>query len=110
MSIERIIDALTEIGLTRTQAEVYVYLAKKGPKTIKYLTRILLYSKKQIEQSLKGLKSHGLVTRNQVMFCALPFEEALTLLIETKKEQSNLIEDRKKELLTSWEKKDQGLS
>ena len=105
MSLERIIRALVDIGLTRIQSEVYVYLAKKGPKTVEYLTKTLLYSRKEIEKSLRILQSKGLLTRNQVLFCALPFEEALTLLIETNKEQSNCVEENKKELLTSWEKK-----
>ena len=106
MSLERIIHTLTEFALTRIQAEIYVYLAKKGPKTVECLTKTLLYSRKEIEKSLKILQSKGLLTRNQVLFCALPFEEALTLLIETKKEQSNRVEENKKELLTSWKKKD----
>ena len=106
MSLERIIDALTEIGLTTMQAEVYVYLAKKGPKTIEYLTKTILYNRKDIERSLKMLQSKGLLTRNEVMFCALPFEDALTLLIETKKEQSNRVEESRRELLTVWKKKD----
>jgi predicted transcriptional regulator len=104
LSLERVIDALIDNGLLRIQAEIYVYLAKKGPKTIECLTKILLYNRKEIEKSLKELQSKGLVTRNQVMFCALPFEEALTHLIETKKEQSNRIEENKKELLTLWKK------
>ena len=102
MSLERIINILTEIGLTRIQAEIYVYLAKKGPKTVGYLTRTLLYTRKEIEQSLKMLQAKGLLTRNQIMFCALPFEEALTLLIETKKEQAQVMTKEKEELLVSW--------
>jgi hypothetical protein len=105
LSLERVIDALIDNGLSRIQAEIYVYLAKKGPKTIEYLTKILLYNRKEIEKSLKNLQFERLVTRNQEMFCALPFEEALNLLIETKKEQSNRIEKNKKQLLTLWKKK-----
>lgn len=94
------------MGLTRIQAEVYVYLAKKGPKTIDYLIKTLIYNRREIEQSLKILQSKGLLTRNQVLRCALPFEEALTLLIETKKEQAQDVTNKKEELLTTWKTKD----
>ena len=31
MSLERIIETLVSLGLSRTEAEIYVYLANKGP-------------------------------------------------------------------------------
>ena len=46
LSLERIIDALTQIGLTRMQAEIYVYLAKKGPKTIENIKKDLFIAEK----------------------------------------------------------------
>jgi len=94
------------MGLTRIQAEVYVYLAKKGPKTIDNLIKTLIYNRKEIEQSLKILQSKGILTRNQVLFCALPFEESLTLLIVTKKEQAQVMTKKKEELISTWEKND----
>lgn len=94
------------MGLTRVQAEVYVYLAKKGPKTIDYLIKTLLYNRREIEESLKILQFKGLLTRNQVLFCALPFEEVLTLLIETRKEQAQVVTKKKEELLVNWKKEE----
>jgi hypothetical protein len=88
------------------QAEVYVYLAKKGPKTIDYLLKTLIYNRSEIKQSLKILQSKGILTRNQVLFCALPFEEALILLIETKKEQAQDVIKKKEGLLTTWKKEE----
>ena len=106
MSLERIIRALVDVGLTRIQAEVYVYLAKKGPKTIDYLVKTLIYNRREIEQSLKVLQSKGILTRNQVLFCALPFEEALSFLIETRKEQAQVVTKKKEELLVNWKKEE----
>ena len=102
MSLERIIEALTDIGLTRMQAEVYVYLAKKGPKTIEHLVKTHLFNKKEIRQSLIFLQKNGLISKNQILYCALPFEEALMLLIETKKELAQNMSQNKKELLINW--------
>lgn len=103
MSLERIIEALTDIGLTRMQAEVYMYLAKKGPKNVEHLVKTHLFNKKEIRQSLFFLQKNGLVTKNQILYCALPFEEALMLLIETKKELAQNMSQNKKELLTNWQ-------
>ena len=53
LSLERIIDALTQIGLTRMQAEIYVYLAKKGPKTIENIKKRFIYSRKKLSKILR---------------------------------------------------------
>lgn len=106
MSLERIIKALVDIGLSKMDAEVYVYIAKKGPKTISHLTKTLIFSKQEINRSLNTLQANGLLTRNRILFCALPFEEALVLLIETKKEQAQAMHESKEELLTTWELKE----
>lgn len=102
MSLERIINALIDIGLTREHAEVYVFLAKKGPKTIENLTKTLIFDSKELGRTLNSLQKKGLITKNQVLFCALPFEEVLTLLIETRKEQAHSANKTKEELLASW--------
>jgi len=84
-----------ETGLTRLQAEIYVYLAKKGPKTFENLTNALICDKIELEKSLSALKKRGLITKNKILFCALPFEEALMLLIESKKEQTRVMNRNK---------------
>ena len=106
MSLERVIKALISLGLSRLDAEVYVYLAKKGPNKVVYLARALNYSKQKIYSSLKNLQNKGLVTRDLTIFSALPFEEALDLLIKMEKEQAQIMHESKEELLATWETKD----
>jgi sugar-specific transcriptional regulator TrmB len=103
MSLERVIKALISLGLSRLEAEVYVYTTKKGQQTVEDLNKSLNYSKNQINTTLKNLTIKRLVTKSDTVFSGLPFEEALELLIEKKKEQAKSIEDNKKELLVSWE-------
>ena len=105
LSLERIITTLVETGLTRMQAEVYVYLAKKGPKTLENLTKTLIFDRKQVKKSLNCLQKKGLLTKNKILFCALPFEEALILLIETKKEQAKVMKISKKEIALNMKSK-----
>jgi sugar-specific transcriptional regulator TrmB len=102
MSLERIIKALINLGLSRSEADVYVFIAKKGSQKVIDLTRNLNYSKHKISTTLKTLTTKELVSKDGTMFFALPFEEALELLINQEKEQAKSIEESKKQLLVSW--------
>ena len=105
MSLERVIKALIGLGLTRLDAEVYVYLAKKGPQTVVDLAKALNFSRKKIYDSLKKLQKKGIVTVNLedcTVFYALPFEKALELLIKTEKQQTQLMQETKEVLLSTW--------
>jgi sugar-specific transcriptional regulator TrmB len=104
LSLELIIKALVGLGLSRSDAELYVYLAKKGPQKTVDLAKALIYNKRKIYSSLRNLQTKGLVTKDCTLFSALPFEEALELLIKTKKEQTEAMIKHKKELLVNWNK------
>ena len=104
MSLERVIKALVSLGLSRLDAEVYVYLAKKGPQEVMDLAKALNYVNKKINASLTNLRTKGLVSKDGTIFSALPFEEALELLIRMEKEQAQELHESKEELLASWKK------
>jgi sugar-specific transcriptional regulator TrmB len=106
LSLERVIKALVGLGLSRSDAEVYVYLAKKGPRKVEDLAKALIYNKHKIYASIKNLQNKGLVSKRDSIFSALPFEEALDLLIKKEKEQTQVMHESKEELLTTWEIKD----
>jgi sugar-specific transcriptional regulator TrmB len=102
LSLELIIKALVSLGLSRLHAEVYVYIAKMGSQRVKDLDVALNYSRNQIYKSLGMLTAKALVTKEGITFSAIPFEEALDLLIERKKKQASHIKERKKEFLLNW--------
>ena len=104
MSLERVIKALVSLGLSRIDAEVYVYIAKKGSRKLIDLDMALNYSKPQISASLNTLTKRSLVNKDDTTFSALSFEEALELLIEQNKEQTQSMKNSKKNLLASWKK------
>ena len=106
MSLERVITALSGLGLSRIDAEVYVYLAKKGPNKVVALARATNINKQKIYSSLKTLQTKGLVTKDRTTFSALPFEEALDLLIKMEKEQARAMHESKEKLLATWKTKD----
>jgi sugar-specific transcriptional regulator TrmB len=107
MSLERVIQALMGLGLSRIDAEVYVHLAKRGPIKIVNLATTLRFGKKKLSEILKNLQNKGIVSgsfEGQTMFSALPFEQAIELLLQIKTEQAQIIQETKEELLSSWRK------
>ena len=102
LSLERVFKALTSLGLSESDARVYMFLALKGPKKPDKIVDKLKISNKQIIQSLKNLQNKGIIIaelKNQNGFSALPFEEALEALIKTKKKQTKKIQETKETLL-----------
>jgi DNA-binding transcriptional regulator GbsR (MarR family) len=107
MSLERVKQALVNLGLSRVDAEVYVHIAKKGPIPIGPLADVLKFSKQKLNPSLKNLQSKGIVTvsfEDKPFFSSLPFEKTIELLIEIKIEQAQVMQETKEELLSSWRK------
>ena len=105
MSLERVLKTLEGFGLSRMDAEVYVYLAKKGPKKGRDLANALQVTKQQLYPSLKNLKNKGVVTASlerPALFSAVAFEKVVELLIKIKVEQAKAIEETREELLSNW--------
>ena len=73
MSLERVIEALISLGLSRLDAEVYVCLTQNGPQTAADLARSLNCSKQKIYPSLKNLQNKGLISKDRTIFSALSF-------------------------------------
>jgi sugar-specific transcriptional regulator TrmB len=102
MSLERIIKTLVTLGLSRLDAEVYVYLANNHPQKAVVLVKALNSTKTKIYVSLRNLRKKGLVTKKGITFFALCFEEALELLIRKEKELSEVLQESENELLANW--------
>jgi len=106
MSLERVTKTLVGLGLSRVEAEVYVYIAKKGPQKAVSIAHALSINKSTVYDNLKNLQTKELVTKDNAIYSALPFEEALELLIEREKKQANHIQESTKELVAAWKKEE----
>jgi sugar-specific transcriptional regulator TrmB len=105
MSRERIFKALTSLGLSESDARVYILLALKGPIKTGNIVNDLKMSRQQIYRSLKYLQDKGIVfadSTNRGVFSALAFEKALKLLIEMEKEMTEILQETKKSILQDW--------
>lgn len=92
------------LGISQTEARIYIFLALKGPKKAKNIVDNLKISKQQIIQSLKNLQNKGIIIaelKNQNGFSALPFKEALESLIRKEKKQTKKIQETKEILLSN---------
>jgi len=103
---DRVLGTLVDLGLTRTDARVYIYLAKRGPQRGKDLRNSLNMHKQQLYPCLKKLQSKGIVTatcKRPVLFSALPFEKVLDLVTKANIEEAERMIQNKEKILSKWQ-------
>lgn len=106
LSLKRVIEALVSLGLSHTEARIYVFLEKSGSHADAAIAQALKLHTKELINSLKNLQNKKIVkasAQQAVEFSAVPFEKAIDLLIEVKKERAHSLQERKMELLSSWQ-------
>jgi sugar-specific transcriptional regulator TrmB len=94
LSQERVLKALTSLGLSEIEARIYVYLEKNGPKNRNAIIDALELSEEELLDCLKSLQNKNIVkafARYCTKFLAEPFEKVIYLLIEKEKEQNKLL-------------------
>lgn len=106
MSIDRIVKILDNFGFSKDDAEVYIYLAKKGPKREIDLSKALKLTEKKLDLILKNLQSKGIVTttvEQSELFSALSFEIVLDQLVKSHIKRASAITENREELIASWQ-------
>ena len=106
MSLKRIFKALENLGLSQKEAQIYVFLEKNGAQKNRNIAKALKIRTNELIISLKNLQDKKIVqasTQQTIEFSAVPFEKAIDLLIEVKKEKAQSLQERKMELLVSWQ-------
>ena len=100
------IRALVGFGLKRTDAQIYVFLAKTGPQKARDITTTLKMYKQQLYRSLKSLRAKGMVNatfEHPARFYAVSLEKVLDLFVRAKMEEAQSIQRNKQELLSIWQ-------
>jgi sugar-specific transcriptional regulator TrmB len=109
LSLDRVLKSLMSLGISQSDAEVYIYLAKNGPRKVSELSNALRLSRQQLYLNLKTLREKQIVktsNKKPSIFSAIAFEEVINQLVKIKKEQSAVILETKRELLSSWKSVD----
>jgi sugar-specific transcriptional regulator TrmB len=98
-------NVLKDFGLTEKEIEVYVFLAKRGVLKSREVARQVRKDKAQVLRILKSLQNKGLVESTleaPKRFVVVPFENALDAFVKAKRDEADLIESTKKDLLLYW--------
>jgi sugar-specific transcriptional regulator TrmB len=106
MSQESMLKSLMNLGLTKPEAKVYFYLAKKGPKKANEITKELKMKRQQLYPIIRTLQSRLIVTATldrPAKFSAIAFERFLDLFARVKFEEAKTIQLNKGKLLSDWQ-------
>jgi sugar-specific transcriptional regulator TrmB len=99
------LNTLMDLGFTETEAQVYLYLTKKGPQKAGHVSKALKLNKQRLYQILRKMQSESIIQASSeypARFSAAPFAKVLDLLIKANIEEAKSLMQNKKELLASW--------
>ena len=105
MSEEIIKKVLREFGLTDSESEVYIFLAKHRALKGGDIAKRLEAHRAEVYRSLKSLQGRGMVEttlESPTRFMAVPFERIIDLHVKAKRREAALLESAKKDLLGHW--------
>jgi sugar-specific transcriptional regulator TrmB len=100
---------LSDLSVTETEAEIYLFLAKHGLMKGTEVSRQLKKDKAQVYHILKTLQTKGLVEATlqaPARYSPVPIEQIIDMAIKAKREEAKRIENTKQELLEYWKKID----
>ena len=105
LSHERVLKALVDLGLSEMEAEVYIFLATKGPQKARNIAAALKFYEHQLDGSLKNLGEKGIISatvEQPAKFSAIPFGKLLDMLIKAHLKEAQDIEQNREEILSDW--------
>jgi sugar-specific transcriptional regulator TrmB len=105
MSLERLLQVLAGFGLKRSDAIIYVFLAKNGPCSGKDLATALNLPKWQLYSRLGNLTKRQIIsatTERPAFFSAVPFEKIIDLLIRAKIDEAQLVQENIENTILDW--------
>ena len=102
---EELLKVLKDFGLTDTEAEIYLFLARHEALKGTEVAKLIKKDKAQVYHILKSLQAKGLVEstlESPARFTPVPFERIVESTIKSKKDEAAQIESTKDDLLSYW--------
>lgn len=106
MSLERVLEVLAELGLSKSDAEVYILIATKGPVEAREIAATLCLERKRFYATIKKLADSGLVritSKPSAYLTAVGFEEVLDSCLRLKKDVARDLEQNRIKILSEWQ-------
>jgi sugar-specific transcriptional regulator TrmB len=105
LSKEQLLKAITGLGLSQVDAEVYIFLAKMGPQKGRNIAEALKLYKQQLYRSLRNLRGKGFASatcERPAQFSVVSFERVIDMFIKVKTEEAEALQETREELLSAW--------
>jgi sugar-specific transcriptional regulator TrmB len=96
---------LRDLGLSRREAEVYIFLSRRGPQGANSVSTMLKIERVQTYRALKSLQEKGIVEatlETPTRFSAVAFDGLLNSLITTRKNRISELEAQREALASYW--------
>ena len=105
MSEKDILKFLQNLGFSKREVQVYMFLAKSGAQSTSFVAKRLKMERVQAYRTFKKLQEKGFIEatlERPTRFTVVPFSNLLESCIEAKKGEVENLSSQKESLLTSW--------
>ena len=105
MSEKDILKFLQNLGFSKREVQVYMFLAKSGAQSTSFVAKRLKMERVQAYRTFKKLQEKGFIEatlERPTRFIVVPFITLLESFIEAKKGEVENLSSQKESLLTSW--------
>jgi sugar-specific transcriptional regulator TrmB len=107
LSQENLKNALQNFGATEKEAEVYIFLAKRGTLGTGQIAKQMKKNKGHVYRILTSLEQKGLVEvalEFPTRFTAVPLEKVIDAYVKAKQLEISIVEKTKVDLLEDWKR------
>ena len=101
MGEEHVLKFLSDLGLTKVESRVYVFLAKAGPQKALVIAKTLSINRTELYRVIKSLQGRGVIEstlESPARFIAVPFEQIVDHLIRTKEDETKRLKSNRNSL------------
>ncbi|HLN44491.1 MAG TPA: CBS domain-containing protein [Candidatus Sulfotelmatobacter sp.] len=105
MSEKDITKFLTQLGFSKREVQIYIFLAKSGVQSTSFVAKRLKMERVQAYRTFKKLQEKGFIEatlERPTRFTVVPFEKLFENFLEARKGELASFNEQKEELLSAW--------
>jgi sugar-specific transcriptional regulator TrmB len=100
------LELITSLGMSRKNAEVYLFIAANGPVQVRTIAIGMPIGKQQAYGIIRQLQKKGVVIASSarpVLLSAVSFDQAIDILSKHKRKSVQALEKNREEILSKWQ-------